>query len=79
MNKHSLTYIELKQILRREAGIYLTNPRPDNFVVMWSCNNPDSSILRITKDKLHHLIAESDNLEALIESIRLELLFFGGV
>lgn len=78
MDKNTITYTELKKNLSERAGIYLTHPRRDNFVVMWSYDNPDSSMMRITKDKLNFLISESENLESLIESIRLELLFFGG-
>lgn len=79
MDKNTITYTELKKNLSKRAGIYLTHPRPDELVVMWYYGDPDSSMLCITKDKLNFLISESENLESLIESIRLELLFFGGV
>jgi hypothetical protein len=88
MDKYAIPYVELKENLRLRAGIYITpigsygyitHIRSYGYTLTLVLDYPNRFTLFITKDKLNFLIAESENLDSLIESIRLELILFGFV
>jgi hypothetical protein len=58
---------------------YITHIRSYGYTLTLVLDYPNRFTLFITKDKLNFLIAESENLDSLIESIRLELILFGFV